>query len=258
MVHTNVHGQARYKREVITKKLNDPESCISTCHSNETNMMMSATMKNMARLVGSTLQNVNGDELDTPEKEAAFKARVYATTMANMGLLFQDFCTTAKKTDDCFTNCPDSQLKNLTLTQKNQDSTTFCEPGANWSNFTDYWDAVNCTNTTQIDKPCESQCGKEVEVHNVTNLVLDDNNSENGKTKLKYEDDAKKNTVAAGKACKTYSCEFDCYKPIMTQQCGAKAYNLYVRMTKIEPRTSFQMLKQLNAINDSKDCADFI
>jgi len=256
----------RYKREVITKSLKDPENCIRQCDNNETQMIVSATMKNMAKLVAIALQNVDitGDEFKTPEKEAAFKKQVEDTTIANMGPLFKDLCSASKKTDDCYSKCPDSELRKISQIWHDK-TETLCEPSKNWNNFSDYWTALNCTNTTDLEKPCEHKCGQEDLVGNVTHLEMeevdddddDDNNNKDNDVKFKYEADAKTNAKAVAPVCKTYSCEIDCYKPIMTDRCGAKAYELYARMTQSEPRTSLRVLKEFNAIDSIKECKQF-
>jgi len=247
----------RQKREVITKTLNDPENCLRYCDLNETKMIVSATMKNVAKLVALALENVDiDDSVQTPEKEAAFKQRVEDTTIANMGPLFQDLCTASQKTDDCISNCPESQLRKITQIWHDK-TETLCEPSKNWNNFSDYWTALNCTNTTELEQPCVHKCGQEVEIANVTNLEMNDPENEDDVSEFKYEADSKKNDAAVGPACKTYTCEFDCYKPIMTEKCGAKAYDLYVRMSETEPRTSLRVLKEFNAVDSVKECKQF-
>jgi len=275
-VYKNIYGHGgqlrRFKREVVSKTLPDPDSCIRTCRHNETTMIMTATLKNVAKLVSLALADIDGDELSTPAREAAFKKEVEEKTIANMGPFFQDLCKISKKTDDCYTQCPNSQLRNITVID--HDATeVFCEPGTNWNNFTEYWHALNCTNATEMEKPCENKCGVDVTISNVTNLEVDasgfelpdddDEESEEkkdtkeGGAELKYETDAKKNTAAVGPVCKTTSCQLDCYKPIMTERCGAKASDLYARMTKMEPRTSLRILKLLNAVEPNSDCKIF-
>jgi len=263
----------RYKREVIAKTLPDPKDCIRDCRVNETNMIMTATMKNVAKLISIALDGVTGDEMSTPAKEAQFKKDVEAKTVANMGPFFQDLCVASKKADDCYTQCPVSQLRDIT-TADHDTTEVFCEPGKNWNNFTEYWNAINCTNATEVEKPCDSKCGVDKTIGNVTHLdvdksdngLFDDDSDETGSekkdkkadgSKIEYESDVKKNTAAVGPACKTTACQIDCYKPIMTQQCGAKAYDLYARMSKLEPRTSLRVLKLLNAVEPTDECKLF-
>jgi len=266
----------RYKREVISKTLPDPKNCIRDCRTNETKAIMSATMKNVAKLISIALDGVTGDEMSTPAKEAAFKKEVEAKTVANMGPFFQDLCVASKKADDCYTHCPESQLRDIT-TIDHDTTEVFCEPGKNWNNFTEYWNAINCTNATEVEKPCDNKCGQDKSIGNVTSLEMDqsdnglfdddDDDDEKPKTEktekkddgaqIKYETDVKKNTAAVGPACKTTACQIDCYKPIMTQHCGAKAYDLYARMAKLEPHTSLAILKLLNAVEPNSDCKLF-
>lgn len=119
----------------------------------------------------------------------------------------------------------------MTIDNKGNEE-ALCEPGKNWSNFTgtsnffrtqpvpksalnfhpvsEYWTALNCTNSTEIEKPCENKCGREQKIRNVTNLdilggdvdfeVEDDGAS--GGISLQYETDSKKNTAAVGPVCK--------------------------------------------------------
>jgi len=171
-----------------------------------------------------------------------------------MGPFFDDLCTVATQTDLCYTNCPESQLREI-IVLTHSDAVVFCEPTKNWPNFTEYWNAINCTNSTEDSKPCDKKCGTQDDIRNVTSLKVEDPDEDG--TKVTYETDIKKNTAAVGPVCKTISCDIDCYKPIMTDNCGAKAYDLYVRMSKVDPRVAFGVLDELKAVDKNKDCADF-
>jgi len=245
----------RFKREVVTKKMEDPKSCISQCHNNETSAIVTATVRNMGRLIGLTLQNIKGDETDTPEKEAAFKKQIEEQVIANMGPFFADLCKITKQAEDCYSGCPDSKLKSVE-TADTSGSETFCEPGKNWKTFSDYWYALNCTNTTEENSSCEKQCGKAVPVANVTHLKVNDE-EESEEISLTYENDKKKNTAAVGPACKAITCQLECYKPIMSANCGAKAYDMYNRMTKLEPTSSLRILNLLGAVDQNSDCKQY-
>jgi len=256
-VYSSAFGNAnqayRFKRAIVTKTLEDPKNCIRDCRNNETANIITATVKNMAKLVAVALEDITGDETSTPEKEAAFKKRIEEKTIANMGPFFADLCTATQKTDACYSACPDSKLKTI-VSAEHSSSEAFCEPGKNWKSFSDYWASLNCTNSTEEEKPCDNKCGVPKGVGNVTGLSIDE--EDEGVT-LKYETDSKKNTAAVGPECKSTSCQLDCYKPIMTAKCGAKAYDLYSRMTKIEPRSSLRILTILDAVDQTSDCKAF-
>jgi len=245
----------RFKREIVTKKMEDPKNCISQCRNNESAAIMTATVKNMGRLIGLALQNIKGDETSTPEKEAAFKKQIEEQVIANMGPFFADLCKITNQAEDCYSQCPDSKLKSVEMAD-NSSSETFCEPGKNWKTFSDYWYAVNCTNTTEENSPCVKKCGEAVPIANVTHLKVNDA-EESEEVSLTYENDKKKNTAAIGPACKAVTCQLECYKPIMSAQCGAKAYDLYYRMTKLEPTSSLRILNILGAVDQNSDCKQF-
>lgn len=54
--------------------------------------MVKATLRNVGRLVALALTDIDGDEVSSPEKQAAFERRVEAQTIANMGPYFDDLC----------------------------------------------------------------------------------------------------------------------------------------------------------------------
>jgi len=257
-VHNTAFAKAkqyRFKREVTTKQLEDPKGCIQHCRSNESSAIMTATIRNMGRLVGIALQDIKGDETSTPEKEAAFKKQIEEKVVANMGPFFGDLCKISKNADNCYTECPESELRSIMAADQGA-TETFCEPGKNWKTFSDYWYALNCTNTTEESKPCDKRCGEARSISNVTSLEIDDD-EESETVGVKYENDSKKNTAAANSVCKTTSCQLECYKPIISEKCGAKAYDLYNRMTKMEPPATLRILKILNAVDEPSDCKAF-
>jgi len=239
-----------------TKTLDDPKGCIYQCGQDESKQMINATMKNMAKLISLALQDVDftGDQTDTPEKEASFKKQIEDKTISNMGPFFDDLCKVAQNTDACYGKCPDTQLRKI-MTLKHSDAEVFCEPGKNWINFTMYWNAINCTNGTEEQKPCDTKCGTQTDIANVTSLKVED--PEDDGTKVTFGKDIKTNMAAIGPVCKTISCDIDCYKPIMSEKCGPKAYELYARMSKVDPRSTLDILEELKAVGDNKDCKQF-
>jgi hypothetical protein len=247
------HGRQmrRFKRDVTTKHLDDPDDCIRHCSNNETSAIVTVTMKNMAKLVAIALEDMTGDELKNPEKEAEFKKKIEERTIANMGPLFDDLCSTSKAADACFRECPSSQLRQITVLEHNS-ADAFCEPSKNWKNFAEYFNAINCTNATEEENHCDTKCGPLIPLSNVTGLEI--NEAETTGEDLKYETDSAKNTAAVGTACKTITCQVDCYKPLITERCGAKAYDLYARMAKLEPHSTLGILKLLGAVEKSNDC----
>jgi len=266
------HGKqlARLKRSVDQKTLEDPKACLSQCRDNQTQQIMRATRRNIGRLVALSLSNIEGDEVSTPEKEAEFKKKIEDTTIANMGPFFEDLCTVTTSATKCYSQCPESKTRSVMVADNQGTEAAFCEPGKgkNWGNFSEYWDALNCTNSTETDKPCENKCGPDQAVHNVTKLEIQDeevekflDDAESSSTSdgivVKYESDSKKNTAAVGPVCKSTVCQIDCYKPLITKKCGAKAYDMYSRMSKVEPRASLTILKLLNAVEDTSDCKAF-
>jgi len=225
------------------------------------------------------------DLSDTSEKsKAAFSKKVEDSTIANMGPLFEDLCRIHKNTYVCYSKCPDTQARTILSLDSEADQATMCEPSRSWGNFSEYFGALNCTNTTENSKACDSKCsGRQQSIRNATKFSIDNESTDDEESNeskdddedqddvdltsffvkgnstdsgiiLKYETDPKVNTAAAGAACKSISCHVDCYKPIITKQCGAKAYDLYNRMTKIEPHYTLSMLRVLKAIEKPAEC----
>jgi len=260
-VYANVYGHGRqfkrFKREVVTKILEDPDGCIQKCRENETDMALTAMLDNIHRLallIKDDLKGVKDEDLDDPAKEEAFKNKITKKTIENMGPFFQDLCSASTATDKCFAECPSSQLKNITVLD-HSDAEVTCEPSKNWESFTEYWNAINCTNATEAEQPCDNKCGRASNFSSTTQLQVED--EDEGGASLSYENDSKKNAAALGPACKSTACQIDCYKPIMTERCGAKAYEMYARLAKIDLRTTLKVLKELNAIEDIPDCKIF-
>jgi len=242
----------RYKRDVITKTLDDPENCIRQCDDAEDKLIMTATKKNAPKLAAAALED---NENATTFEQFTLTQQI-EEHFADLGPLFQDFCSAAKKTDDCFSKCPDSQLKKLILI-KHDDAQMFCEPQNNWSNYSEYCTAIICSNNTHTDNPSEGQCGNEKDIQTVTNFDLSENSPDNDGYALTYEADAKKNDATVATTCKIYTCELDFYKPIITKKCGAKSYDLFVRLTQLDPRKGLNLLKEVNAVDSVKECKQF-
>jgi hypothetical protein len=284
------HGKqlARAKREVIKKTLDDPNKCLDACRGNETSQLTKAILANTARLVAAALENIDLDDARTKEGQARMKQKVEASTINAMGPLFEDLCKIHKTTGLCYSKCPDSQGRTVLQLDNQGDQDTLCEPSRNWGNFSEYFTALNCTNTTETSKSCDGKCGRQQSIRNASHLAIngqstnddeefnfdddkddDDDDLPKALTKsrekdsetdgivLNYETDAKKNDKAAGAACKSIACHIDCYKPVISSKCGTKAYDLYNRMTKIEPHYSLAMLRVMKAVDHPDECKTF-
>jgi len=217
-------------------------------------MIVKTTMKNMAKLMTDALSEVTGDDLRDPVREAAFKKRVEEKTIANMGPMFSDLCTASKAADDCLKACPSSQLRQISILE-HAGSEVLCEPSKNWNSFSEYFHAMNCTNATANESHCDKKCGILVPLSNVTGLEIKE--ADDTGDNINYETDSAKNTAAVGAACKKLICSLDCYKPLMTDQCGAKAYELYARTSKLEPHSTLSILKLLHAVDKTNECKNF-
>jgi len=243
------HYVPRSKRELIQKKLNDPDRCIEYCTSNETALISNASSTNTLRLISIGF----GEAKKLAGKsEVEMKKHIEDLSISKMGPYFDELCQISKKTEACYKRCPQSQLRDVTIADYNGPA-LYCEPinTGNWPTFTEYYKATQCNNQTILTKPCDSKCGKEQSLSSATRLELNDK-------VIKYDTDAEKNTKAAAAACKSMMCHVDCYEPILTQRCGDKAMDAYRRLSKLEPGSALAILQILNVIDaDIIECTEY-